>query len=228
MRGIAVVVTGLSLCVAANACGGSSDAFVSTPADAGADGTMAVGADDGGPGTGDLGDGDGRTTPTTDAAAPVEDGGQASANKDGGAATTTDAGPTTRTDAAPDADGAAPDAPAGVSCGSATCSTGQFCCAELDGGAACTTSEQACTALAGVPRRCEKTADCPTNNVCCFEFSSFPATTSCHANDCNGGGGTRVQACQTQGDCAAGTCAVHVCVDGGSIQSCAAFGTECP
>ncbi len=225
MRGIAVVVTGVSLCVAAYACGGSSGALVSTPTDGGTDGTTTPGGDSG-PGPGDLGEtGTDLPGPTMDAGAAGD--GQAPAN-DGGPAPSTDGGPLTAPDGAALNDAAAPDARAGLSCGTATCSTGQFCCAELDGGAACMNSEQSCTALAGVPRRCEKTADCPANNVCCFEFSSFPATTSCHANDCNGGGGTRVEACRSQDDCTAGTCAVRACIDGGSIQSCASFGTECP
>jgi hypothetical protein len=222
MRGIAVVVSGVSLCVAAYACGGASGTQLSTPMDGGSDGTTSLGGDGGPPpgepGAGDTGPGK-NPTPASDGQAPADgDGGPALA-ADGSAPAATDGGP---------ADGAVADARAPLSCGSGTCSTGQFCCAELDGGGTCMTSEQACTTAAGVPRRCEKTSDCTANDVCCFDFSSFPATTSCHANDCNGGGGARVQACRTQSDCASGTCAVHACNDGGAIQSCAAFGTECP
>jgi hypothetical protein len=223
MRGIAVVVSGVSLCVAAYACGGASGTQLSSPMDGGSDGTTSLGGDDGAPPPGEPGAGDASpgTNPT-----PASDG-QAPAVVDGGPALAADGGSPAATDGGP-ADGAVADARAPLSCGSGTCSTGQFCCAELDGGAGCQTSEQACLALAGVPRRCEKTADCPANNVCCYEFTSTPATTSCHANDCNGGNGMCVEACQSQGDCTTGTCAAHACIAGGSIQACAAFGTECP
>jgi hypothetical protein len=232
MRAIAVVATGLALCVSAYACGGSSDAFVPTSSDDGADGTTRGGDNSdtgaGDPGAGDAGSGDSGVTPALDgsaageAQAPIGDDATAPAN-DGAAGI----GP----DGSPLGDGAGADGPVAgrIACGAATCATSaQFCCAQLDGGASCQSSEPACAALAGVQRQCEKTADCPANNVCCYEFSSIPATTSCHANDCNGGNGMRVEACRSQSDCTTGTCATRTCLAGGSIQSCAAFGTECP
>jgi hypothetical protein len=224
LRHLSVTVGGMSLCVAAYACGGSSGAFVSTPADAAADGTTAVGSDDGAPSPGASDSGTVTPALATDAAFATD--GQAPMNGDGGAATN-DGGPAPFEAGGFDA-GGPQDARAGLSCGSATCSNGQFCCAELDGGAACMTDEQACAAAGGAPRRCEKTSDCPASNVCCFDFSSLPPTTGCHANDCSGGGGTRVEACRSQSDCATGSCALRACSEAGAIQSCAPFGAECP
>ena len=226
MRAIAVVAACFSLCAAAYGCGGASDAFVPSSSDGGIDGTV-LGDGSGGAGAGDTGAGDGGATPDTDGSAagdgPPPAGDDAAAPPtDGGAASP---------DGAPLGDGAAPDGPVAgrIACGSTTCPTStQFCCAGLDGGSSCQSSEQACLALGGVQRQCEKAADCPANDVCCYEFSSTPATTSCHANDCGGGNGMRVEACRSQSDCATGTCATHACLAGGPIESCAGFGTECP
>jgi hypothetical protein len=230
MRAVAIVVAGLLSCAGA-ACGGASDAFSSS--DSGMDATASE--SDGAPrsavpdpGTGDP---DAGVPPGSEDAGLSGDAPMIPATGGGDAALQGEGGPSEPADGSAVDDGAAPDGPVGgrIACGNTTCDTStQFCCAMLDGGAGCQTSEQACLALAGVPRRCEKTADCPANNVCCYEFTSTPATTSCHANDCNGGNGMRVEACQSQGDCTTGTCAAHACVAGGSIQACAAFGTECP
>jgi hypothetical protein len=229
-----MVAAGLLSCAGA-ACGGASDAFSSSDrSDSGSDGTAS--ASDGAPGSGPRDPaGDPGAVPSSSDAAFPGDGGVlgdgAAATGGDGAAPQGDGGSALPADGGPVDGGAAPDGPVGgrITCGSATCDTStQFCCAALDGGASCQTSEQACLAIPGAPRRCEKTADCPANNVCCYEFSSVPATTSCHANDCNGGDGMRVEACQSQGDCTTGTCASHACVAGGSIQACAAFGAECP
>jgi hypothetical protein len=212
-------------------CGGASDAFVASSGDGGSDATSEA-REDGTPGTGaaDHGTGDPgtivRRDPGTDASAR----GPAAAAGDAGQPPPVDGGPGSASDGGLLDAGAAPDGPAAgrIACGGATCDTSaQFCCAGLDGGAACQTSEQACVAVGGAPRRCEKTADCPAGNVCCYDFSSIPATTSCHS-DCNGDNGVRVEACGSQRDCATGTCATHACSSGGAIQACAAFGTECP
>jgi hypothetical protein len=197
--------------------------------DSGVDGTAAQNDSPDGS-TQDVGDA-GALSPvdtgaTRDGPAPAPGSDAAAASSDGAAGSLLDGGPL--------ADASEPDAPVGpiagqIACGSATCAAStQFCCALLDGGASCQTSEAACAALGGAQRQCEKAADCPANNVCCYEFSILPASASCHANDCNGGGGTRVEACRSQGDCATGTCSAHECLSGGSIQSCAAFATECP
>jgi hypothetical protein len=230
MKAIALAALGLTLCGSAYACGGASDAL-NLPLDGGVDATA--------PGSG-SGASSGAAGDT--GALP----GEPDANGSG-----SDAGPLTRPDAdagtsdgnAPPADaaldGSTPDGAAAagdggpvagrIACGATTCATAsQFCCAMLDGGASCQANEGACVALGGVQRQCEKTADCPANNVCCYEFTSIPATTGCHANDCNGGGGMRVEACRSQSDCTTGTCSTHTCVAGGSIQSCAPFATECP
>jgi hypothetical protein len=232
MRAIAFVAAGLALCASAYACGGASDAFVPTSSDGGVDGTApGAGTGNGDTGAGDPGTGDAGgagVTPDLDGGGTGE--GQAPTSDDATTAPS-DGGPGPAADGGPIGDSAAPDGPVPdrIACGATTCSTsGQFCCAQLDGGASCQSSEQACMALIGVQRQCEKTADCPANNVCCYEFSSIPATTSCHANDCNGGNGMRVEACRSQSDCTTGTCATRTCVAGGSIQSCAAFGAECP
>jgi hypothetical protein len=151
---------------------------------------------------------DGTTTPIDGATAPI-DGGDA-------AATPTDAG----------ADAASPGE---IVCGAALCDAklGQFCCVRSNGNESCETSGNACANAGGVARECDKAADCTGGGVCCYDFSASPPATSCRG-DCNGGGGTRVQACRTQGECTGGTCAVHACIDGGSIETCAAFAPECP
>jgi hypothetical protein len=218
------------------ACGGASDAFVSSPGDSGSDATREA-RGDGAPGTGRAGmddpvtgDPGTRVSPDPEAGASA-DGPASATGADAGRPPPMDGGPGSASDGGLLLDGAAPDGPVAgrIACGWTTCDTSaQLCCVGLDGGAACQTSEQACAAIGGAPRRCEKTADCPADNVCCYDFSSIPATTSCHSSDCNGDNGMRVEACVSQRDCATGTCATHVCSAGGSIQACAAFGTECP
>jgi hypothetical protein len=140
--------------------------------------------------------------------------------------------PTTTSDAsadgavvAPPLDAGAPDAAGQVACGAAFCDikAGQFCCVQPNGAATCESTNAACAAR----RDCEKTSDCSVGNVCCYDFSSFPASASCRG-DCSGGGGTRVQACRATTECATGTCAVHACRDAGSIESCEAHAPECP
>ncbi len=120
-------------------------------------------------------------------------------------------------DASP-ADGALADGAGHIVCGASDCiEATQFCCVQADGGAACQQSGAACPG--GARRSCEKAADCTGGEVCCFDFSTAPASASCRG-DCNGGGGTRVQACATQAECVTGTCATHSCTAGGSIESC--------
>jgi hypothetical protein len=227
---------GLGMAIGGSACGGSNGTFILAAPDAGPDGTALAPGDDAasvssgatsGSGSPATGDDAASTIPPVDGASPIA---------------ATDAAPGSA-DAAvidgglPDGMSAAdtgPDAPSGpvaghISCGNATCDEAtQFCCAQADGGASCQTTEPACAALGGVRRQCEKTDDCASGSVCCFDFSSIPATASCRNNDCNGGGGMRVQACRSQGDCASGTCATRSCLVGGSIESCAAFAPECP
>jgi hypothetical protein len=230
MRAV-VVAAGLCLFALA-ACGGASDAFVASSGDGGSDATREA-REDGAPGTGaaDRGTGDPgtrvRPDPDTDASA---DHPASAAGGDAGQPPPVNGGPGSPSDGGLLDAGAAPNGPAAgrIACGGTTCDTSaQFCCVGLDGGAACRASEQACVAIGGAPRRCEKGADCPADNVCCYDFSSIPATTSCRS-DCNGDNGVRVEACVSQRDCATGTCAIHACSAGGSIQACAAFGTECP
>ena len=115
--------------------------------------------------------------------------------------------------------------PGQMACGGSTCDEAtQFCCVQTGGAESCQTTGTAC---AGSRRECDKASDCPPGNVCCFDFSAQPASASCHS-DCGGGGDTRVQACRTPSECLSGACATHACVAGGSIESCAPFGPECP
>ena len=131
--------------------------------------------------------------------------------------------------AAHDGGGTSTPVPGRLTCGTGTCNVtlGEFCCVQAGGAASCTASSGACDARVGAPRECEKASDCLGGDVCCYDFSSFPASASCRG-DCGGGGGTRVQACRAQAECAAGTCAVHACADAGSIESCEPHTPECP
>ena len=224
----------LGMGIGAFACGGSDGTFIPAAPDAGPDGTAAPSGDDAasassgsGSGSAAAGDDAAGTSPPIDGGSPVVGTDAATGAAD---AAVVDSG-------LPDgmiAADAAPDAPSGpvaghISCGNATCDEAtQFCCAQADGGASCQTTEPACAALGGARRQCEKTDDCASGSVCCFDFSSIPSTSSCRNNDCNGGGGMRVQACRSQSDCASGTCAARSCLVGGSIESCAAFAPECP
>lgn len=130
-------------------------------------------------------------------------------------------------------DGSSPDAaPSPVAgmlaCGTSVCNEAtQFCCVQASGFESCQSSSDTCAMLGGARRDCDKASDCPNGEVCCYDFSSIPATTGCHA-DCGGGGSTRVQACRTQAECLSGACSVHACTTGGSIESCAPFAPECP
>ncbi len=127
------------------------------------------------------------------------------------------------------ADAAAP-ASRQILCGAISCDPRtQFCCAQANGVESCQTTANACDALGGTRRDCGEASDCPTGNVCCYDFSMFPASASCR-NDCNGGGGatTRVQACASESECLTGTCETHGCVGGGAIESCQPFPPQCP
>lgn len=164
---------------------------------------------------------------------PVSADASAAIGRDGGVPSGADGG---AADAPSGADGGAPDAfvivtdaapepPRQMACGSNTCDEAtQFCCVQAGGTESC---QGTATACAGSRRECDKASDCPPGNVCCFDFSSQPASASCHS-DCGGGGDTRVQACRTATECLSGACATHACVSGGSIESCAPFGAECP
>jgi hypothetical protein len=115
--------------------------------------------------------------------------------------------------------------PEEMACGGTPCDEAtQFCCVQAGGAESCLATGTAC---AGSRRECDKASDCPPGNVCCFDFSSQPASASCHS-DCGGGGDTRVQACRTPTECLSGTCAAHACAAGGSVESCAPLGAACP
>lgn len=202
----------LGLALSLYACGSSDSATFTGGDDGGLDGTTSGDA----LATGDAGGSDGATG---------TDGGT------GDGATVVDANGTdtgTGVDAA--IDGAIPDggvapAPHKIACGSTECTLPATCCIQPDGGGTC---GGGCGT--GVQRECDEAADCPqapTRQVCCYEITPAGLTASCHG-DCAGGGGNRVQACRVVGECLTGNCAVHSCVDGGSVETCNAVPNICP
>jgi hypothetical protein len=154
----------------------------------------------------------------------------------------------TITDAGADADaaiiipdGGAPPDPAKIACGTASCDVAtQFCCQQPDAGESCQTSNGACSALGGARQECNEKADCPVFDagagtapeaqVCCFDVTPNGFEAHCRL-DCNGGGGTRFQACRTQNECQSGTCTVRTCNgDAGvtSTETCQPIPGICP
>jgi hypothetical protein len=210
---LALAPLGLGLVLSVYACG-SSDSANFTGAD---DGGVADGTTGDALASGDGGAGDGAATSTDGAA------GDGSATGD---ANGLDAGP--GVDAA--IDGAIPDggvapAPHKIACGAIECTLPATCCLQPDGGGTC---GGGCGT--GVQRECDEAADCPqapTRQVCCYEITPAGLTASCHG-DCGGGGGNRVQACRVVGECLSGSCAVHSCVDGGSVETCNPVPNICP
>ncbi len=136
----------------------------------------------------------------------------------------------TDADAAVIPDGGVPPNPGSVTCGSTSCAVAtSFCCVAPDGGATCQTSGGTCTALGGAKHECDEAADCPATQVCCYELDALTSTfsTACHV-DCAGGGGLRDQACKQTAECLDGTCAVHACDGGATIEACKPFPGVCP
>jgi hypothetical protein len=79
-------------------------------------------------------------------------------------------------------------------------------------------------------RRRRAPADCPQQNVCCYERTATGLVSSCH-DDCKGDDGRRTQACKTTAECLDGTCAVRACsADAGlaSVETCAPILGLCP
>ncbi|HEY1955084.1 MAG TPA: hypothetical protein VGH28_05715 [Polyangiaceae bacterium] len=148
-------------------------------------------------------------------------------------ATTSDAG----ADAIAPTDGAVADAdgstvtgtPGKVTCGNVVCNTGQECCAAPsgDGGFTLTCVNGGGACPNGVTRACDEAADCPLNEVCCYEEQGGNLAAGCHG-DCGGGGGTRFQACASTAECQSGTCSVHTCTAGGSVETCEGIPNVCP
>jgi hypothetical protein len=145
----------------------------------------------------------------------------------GADASSLDAGGDASADVVPDA--AIVSSPDAIACGPATCDPqSAFCCATPDGATtdlACQTSGGNCPS--GGVIHCDEAADCPAGNVCCWDTSGPVVASDCHT-DCTGGGGTRYQACKTNGECLTGTCAAHACANGLDVTSCAPVGTLCP
>jgi hypothetical protein len=108
------------------------------------------------------------------------------------------------------------------------CNTGQDCCSTPNGDGGFTL---ACvnggSCNNGVLRTCDEAADCPTAEVCCYEQQGNNLAAGCHG-DCNGGGGTRFQACSSTTECLSGTCAIHACDAGGSVETCKGIPNICP
>jgi hypothetical protein len=191
------------------------------------------GDDDGGGVLGNVPDAsiDGSSKGTTqDSGGSAQDSGTPQDSSTTGDATSdADAGP------APIPDGGAPSDPQTVKCGTAECTIStQFCCQQPDGGASCQTSGGACSALGGAKQECNEAADCPHTDagqqVCCFDVTEKGLESSCRA-DCNGGGGTRFQACRTTTECKSGSCAVHACNgDAGfsTVETCNPIPGICP
>ncbi len=207
-------------------------ASVAVVACGGSNGNLFAGVDDaGGEAAASSSGASGGTSGTTS-------GGTSSGTTSGGTSGTTsggvrDAG--ARPDAAPRGDAAtSPDgalngdaAAAGdgaVSCGAATCSVSTQTCCVQDAGASCIPNGTTCPGAVAI-LRCEKAADCPNQDVCCFESNGGPIVASCR-QDCNGG--DRVQACKTQAECQGGTCTVHTCTFGGSVETCDPIANVCP
>jgi hypothetical protein len=95
--------------------------------------------------------------------------------------------------------------------------------AGVDAATTCRAGDPGCNSQ----HECDTASDCDDGDICCYDFSSFPASTRCR-NDCSGGGGTRLQACRTQDECSSGTCSVHACVGQPAIESCQPRAPECP
>ena len=197
---------------------------MSTYACGGADGTPFTAGDDGG-----LPD---ATTAGDALAPPAEDAGaDAAATTDGNARPDANTGADAGKDAAA-IDGATPDGgtppgPNKVPCGQIDCTLPATCCLPTDGGFGTCAIGGACN---GLQRECDEAADCPQapeKQVCCYEITPAGLSSSCHA-DCAGGGGSRVQACRVLGECLTGTCAVHACLDGGSVETCKPVPNICP
>jgi hypothetical protein len=171
--------------------------------------------------------------PAADASAGGDASSQGGSNDAGTAgadAAVVDAASATRPDgAAADASTLSTDAsvpPGDLACGASPCNAStEFCCVQPDGSAACVQNGNSCAG--GASRTCARAADCQQQQVCCYDFSSTPASAECRG-DCGGGGGLRVQACETSSECQSGTCAPHACTAGGSIQSCRPISPECP
>jgi len=213
--------------VAAAACGGSNGSiFTNLPDDAGIeDGTASSSGTSGGTSSGASGGTSGGTSGTTSGGTSGTTSGGTSGTTSGGVR---DAGP--RPDSATSPDGAlsgdAAAAPDGaVACGAATCSVATQTCCVQDAGASCIQNGATCPGAVAI-LRCEKAADCSGQNVCCFEANGNGAIVASCRQDCNGG--DRVQACKTQAECQGGTCTVHACTFGGSVETCQPIGNVCP
>jgi hypothetical protein len=103
-----------------------------------------------------------------------------------------------------------------VFCGNDTCTTPQqYCCVTGAGQGStpsysCKMGQASCgsTAGPGTPVHCDKTADCPSGDVCCgSDYNGYYADVSCQTS-CTGTGFTPVQFCDSSGsDCPQGmTC----------------------
>jgi hypothetical protein len=92
-----------------------------------------------------------------------------------------------------------------------------------EAGASCIPNGAVCPGAVAI-LRCEKAADC-NGDVCCYEPVNGAIVATCQ-QDCKGG--NRVQACKTQAECASGTCTVHQCTFGGSVETCQPIPTTCP
>ena len=130
-------------------------------------------------------------------------------------------------DAGPTSDASVPASdPGQVTCGLSSCvAATTFCCARPGGPDTCETSGGACANAA--VRKCDEAADCPVGNVCCYDPSTTPPSTSCQG-DCTGGGGRRVQACKTTTECLVGQCATRLCSDGRTVATCGPLVGLCP
>jgi hypothetical protein len=153
---------------------------------------------------------------------------------DAGDATTTDArddggvsdggvgdAPGPRPDAAGADAGAPLDGGGALTCGASTCSPpAEVCCPGIDGGSCAPIGDGA--APCGPPHdfviACERSSDCPTGQVCCFEFHhgcDFNAFCFASCDQSAAFGRQSFASCETSSDCAdSGPCAAHVCQNG--------------
>jgi hypothetical protein len=113
-------------------------------------------------------------------------------------------------DAAIDARGAG----SGLTCGSATCATGDVCCVGSAGASSCIGSGSSCTGFTFV---CDGPGDCGSGQDCCFSVAA--GGTSCET-----GGTCAIKACNGSADCSA---PAGMCCPIGSAGFSACF-AHCP
>jgi hypothetical protein len=75
---------------------------------------------------------------------------------------------------------------------------------------------------AGHTIECEKTSDCSGNQICCLNQTGFAvgADTCQPAPTCPTSQLASGQLCQSDNDCASGSCVVYTCIAGTVIQAC--------